>query len=55
MENCLISHQVSIDLALHLRLNTVWHLLTVMFLPNEDDTSYTKKEEYCTKDGLPFV
>lgn len=55
MENCLIPHQASIDLSLKLRVNTVWHILTVMLLPNENETSYTKKEQYSTKDGLPFV
>jgi len=33
----------------------VWHLLTVMFLPNEEETGDTKKEQHSTDDGLPLV
>lgn len=30
-------------------------LLTVHFLPDEDEARYAKKEKHSTKDGLPLI
>jgi len=53
-ENFLISHQISTDLS-DSGGNTIQRLLTIHFLPNEDEARYAKKEEHSTKDSLPLI